>query len=61
MPTVVELSAAIRERSVPQVEAILREAPALAAARPAGSPSPVLLAVYVNSTDILALLRDVTS
>src|SRR5512143_501588 len=57
MPTVAELSAAIRERSAPRVEAILREAPALAAARPAGSPSPLLLAVYVNAPEILALLR----
>jgi ankyrin repeat protein len=57
MPTVAELSAAIRERSLPRVEAILREAPALAAARPAGSPSPLLLAVYVNAPEILALLR----
>lgn len=57
MPTVADLSAAIRERNVSQVEAILREAPALAAMRPAGSPSPVLLAVYGNATEILALLR----
>ncbi|HSD31397.1 MAG TPA: ankyrin repeat domain-containing protein [Gemmatimonadales bacterium] len=57
MPTVADLAAAIRERSAPRVEAILREAPALAAARPAGNPSPLLLAVYVNAPDILALLR----
>lgn len=57
MPTVVDLSVAIRDRSVPRVAAILREAPALAAARPAGNPSPLLLAVYVNAPDILALLR----
>jgi ankyrin repeat protein len=57
MPTVADLAAAIRERSAPRVGAILREAPALAAARPAGNPSPLLLAVYVNAPDILALLR----
>lgn len=57
MPTVTDLSVAIRERDIPQVQAILREAPALAAARPAGNPSPLLLAVYVGSPDILALLR----
>jgi ankyrin repeat protein len=57
MPTVADLSAAIRERNVPQVGAILREAPALAAARPAGGPSPLLLAVYVSAPEILELLR----
>lgn len=57
MPTVTDLAAAIRERNVPQVQAILRDAPALAGARPNGLPSPVLLAVYVGSSDILALLR----
>lgn len=57
MPTVADLGAAIRERSVSQVQAILRDAPALAAARPGGAPSPFLLAVYVGSPEIVALLR----
>lgn len=57
MPTVADLNAAIRERNIPQVQAILRDAPALAAARPAGGPSPLLFAVYVGSPDIVALLR----
>lgn len=57
MPTVADLSAAIRARNVPQVQAILRDAPALAAARPAGGPSPLLLAVYAGSPDIVTLLR----
>lgn len=57
MPTLTELTAAIKNRDLPQVRTILREAPALAAARPTGGPSPMLLAAYTGSPAIQALLR----
>jgi ankyrin repeat protein len=57
MPSLKDLHAAIREKNADQVAEILQTNPALAAERPAGSPSAVLFAAYVGDPAILALVR----
>ena len=57
MPTLADLQAAIRERDADRVGRILGAAPALAAERPPGAPSPLLLAAYLGVAPVIALLR----
>ncbi len=57
MPSRADLEAAIRERDAARAGEILAADPALAASRPPGAPSPLLLAAYVRAQPIVELLR----
>jgi ankyrin repeat protein len=57
MPSSADLEAAIRDRHAGRVAEILAADPTLAATRPPGSPSPLLLATYLGAPQIVELLR----
>ncbi len=57
MPTVTDLTTAIRERNAARVREILAAQPDLAATRPADGPSPLLLAAYLGGGEIAEALR----